>query len=1328
MGRLFRKRANRYKKRTKNPFRSRQSSIEPLEPRRLLAADLIYADLAATPDLNPTDITGYLASVVSTNYTLRAEDDSGTLYWRLFGTGTDLLPIPETQVLEHEIDDAGDLEVNITRDDLGATDIVAGLSLIDFVGDKLTVELDTLAVLDGTFSGTPIEIDFEGGKDIDLGAIFGVTFPVPLGNDQVIVTANGSTFNNHDLNLHSSSDIVNDATGVQITAGSDIEFKSDSTVTINNGSSITANNLSLRADATGAPLVKGLRANAAGTVNVDGATLTASTGTVTVNALGKVDMTGTNAEDGDTFFNNSVAGTLVTSFSTATVNIVGTTTITAATLTVTAEVDSDIEATVEDGTVKLLSVWAAGDPRVNIGDTNGTTTINVTGEITAEAKTNLDIDAESKPGTANNNATLDAAVVNVNVVDVGIPVVVPAGFTSGANMTVGGGAVITAGTKAAFKATDSINVTTTADGEITGTAGATLGGTVVDSNTIATITGTATVNAPIVDLLASTTRTLVTTAKSTPGGAEDDNGANTDNQTQQALSDNNASTSDGDLTIAAAVAVSHTQGTTEAFVDSTASTAVTASTALNVSASSTDSVSAIADATGTGNPGLAIAAAINHVDLAGSAWLGGTALNLQTPTVNVTATMDADNTFKAEATSGAGASGVGVAGALAINSIDTSVRAFVDSGAAIDLNAGTINLTATSTTKSVADAKPKEDGVTGESLGLGASVAMNLVENLTEAMVETNANVSGGTAVNLVATGDHTLETKATMSASGGTAVTPVVAMTFTTNTTRTVFDTGSTVSVTGNVDAEATQDVDITTEGTGDAEGSNALAIGAVLAFVSASDVVTAQAAGTVITTGGNIALKSRSHRKSKADSKASAAGAFDQGNTVDQQVGNQQDTAAAQGGTGSTQNTPSVKTSDGPVAVAAAVSLNVAEADVRTTVTGQLNAANGTVTLSSLVNQDDSSVADGEATKAGSVGVGAAVAISRIDVVNVAQVQDGGLISADGITIDAGMRDVSGDKQHDFTSHARSGAGSESDIGVAGALGMTISTTDTTAGITTGGTVTLADGSDGNSDVGELAITANEDAKNTAKAEPTVSGDNFGFGASVAMAIPTHLTTAEVENDAIINGVNNVTLLAKSNLETDSYAKAGVKAGVAISPVVAVTMAETITLARVGSGTPTVVTGNLSITADHTGDNESHAAGSVESTDAAIGMAIATTTTDENEDARLERSITAAGNITVEAVGLHDASADSKASATGAKDEDTDNSNQNVDQRAAAQTTTATEQQQQASNDPVATPPGVATVTFATSESTLDVGDQNTLRSLEEYLTENPMAVATV
>ena len=51
--------------------------VEELEPRLAPAVNLTYADLAATPPLTAAGITGYLASVISTNYTLRAENAGG---------------------------------------------------------------------------------------------------------------------------------------------------------------------------------------------------------------------------------------------------------------------------------------------------------------------------------------------------------------------------------------------------------------------------------------------------------------------------------------------------------------------------------------------------------------------------------------------------------------------------------------------------------------------------------------------------------------------------------------------------------------------------------------------------------------------------------------------------------------------------------------------------------------------------------------------------------------------------------------------------------------------------------------------------------------------------------------------------------------------------------------------------------------------------------------------------------------------------------------------------------------------------------------------------
>src|SRR5262245_19328379 len=225
--------------------------LEAIEPRLLLSSDLTYAGVLTPPTFDKAGIEGYIASLISTNYTLKAENNSGNLSWNLYGTGTDLAPIPATLVLSLAIDDAGDLDVNIKRNDLGLTDVLgSGLNLSDFIGDKITIDLGSLSALDGQFGGTTIDIDFAGGKDIDLGTILGLG-PSPLdmfANDQLILIGDGGTFNDHPLKVHSSSDIVNDSTGVQITATKDVEIKSDSKVTIDQGSTLVGPNISLLAE------------------------------------------------------------------------------------------------------------------------------------------------------------------------------------------------------------------------------------------------------------------------------------------------------------------------------------------------------------------------------------------------------------------------------------------------------------------------------------------------------------------------------------------------------------------------------------------------------------------------------------------------------------------------------------------------------------------------------------------------------------------------------------------------------------------------------------------------------------------------------------------------------------------------------------------------------------------------------------------------------------------------------------------------------------------------------------------------------------------------
>src|SRR5262249_22589899 len=211
---------------------------------------LVYAEGTPPSTFDPAAIAAYAAGLASTNFTLRAEQDAGNLFWRLYGTGTDLVPFPvPIQVLELQITQASDLDVNVRRDDNGVTDVVAGLGLIDFIGDTLTVDLDSLSVLNGQFAGTAIDIDFAGGKDIDLGAIVGIVIPSPLDilNDQVVLagTGAGGTLQ-HNLLVHSSSDIADNtdfpgdaATTAVVTVNGDLTVKSDSKIAFGAGSALT---------------------------------------------------------------------------------------------------------------------------------------------------------------------------------------------------------------------------------------------------------------------------------------------------------------------------------------------------------------------------------------------------------------------------------------------------------------------------------------------------------------------------------------------------------------------------------------------------------------------------------------------------------------------------------------------------------------------------------------------------------------------------------------------------------------------------------------------------------------------------------------------------------------------------------------------------------------------------------------------------------------------------------------------------------------------------------------------------------------------------------
>src|SRR5262249_48731969 len=147
------------------------------------------------------------------------------------------------------------------------------------------------------------------------------------------------------------------------------------------------------------------------------------------------------------------------------------------------------------------------------------------------------------------------------------------------------------------------------------------------------------------------------------------------------------------------------------------------------------------------------------------------------------------DTFRAEAVSGAGAKEVGVAGSLAVNVVHNTTEATLDATARLTYGLGAVTLTAQEASQGTATARPTEDGTTGSEVGVGASVAVHVAHNTTRAEVESGARLIGPATpnlrlnrVNLSAASTDAVDTLALggtgATQAGNVAVTPVVAVT----------------------------------------------------------------------------------------------------------------------------------------------------------------------------------------------------------------------------------------------------------------------------------------------------------------------------------------------------------------------------------------------------------------------------------------------------------------------------------------------------------------------------------------------------------------------
>ena len=209
-----------------------------------------------------------------------------------------------------------------------------------------------------------------------------------------------------------------------------------------------------------------------------------------------------------------------------------------------------------------------------------------------------------------------------------------------------------------------------------------------------------------------------------------------------------AETSGGGVSVAAAVGVNLAFSSAQAYIPDSGT--ITAGGLLTLSSSNNTDATAKADgsATGSSSVGIGAAVALNVPILKNEAYIGHNA-NVHAGGLVIEALMtdvkgDKTQNFGAEATSGASGKAVGIAGSLAVSILDARSTAVIEERRPGDVDGMAMSrLTSENTTVSTAIAKPAGEGATAGSVGVGASVALNIANTVTVAEVEDTAVLTG---------------------------------------------------------------------------------------------------------------------------------------------------------------------------------------------------------------------------------------------------------------------------------------------------------------------------------------------------------------------------------------------------------------------------------------------------------------------------------------------------------------------------------------------------------------------------------------------------------
>ena len=193
------------------------------------------------------------------------------------------------------------------------------------------------------------------------------------------------------------------------------------------------------------------------------------------------------------------------------------------------------------------------------------------------------------------------------------------------------------------------------------------------------------------------------------------------------------------IAVGAAVALSVVDASSEATVTSTGSITATSGTGIVIIRSNADvDATTTADASaasGTSGTAVGVAVSINFVNVTNTASVLGT-VSANALTIEAITPAAAENTLGATSTSG-GSGGNAIAVSLALNIANVDTIAEIGATGTTTVTGGDVAVTAHSMSGSTASATPNP--VVGDALGIGTSVALNIVDDAAVARVVAGA-------------------------------------------------------------------------------------------------------------------------------------------------------------------------------------------------------------------------------------------------------------------------------------------------------------------------------------------------------------------------------------------------------------------------------------------------------------------------------------------------------------------------------------------------------------------------------------------------------------